>query len=114
MLSSGPACSNASALFYSERVIDLLTRIREDFDAVLFDTPPMLQVPDARVLGRWADGVVLVLRAGETTAVAAAEAAMRLQDDGTRILGTILNSFDARSSPYKYYSGYHNSTRQRV
>ena len=56
-----------------------------------------------RVLGRSADGVVLVARAGATTRQAAIAANQRLADDGIHLLGTILNDWDPKSSRGGYY-----------
>ena len=68
---------------------------------VIIDTPPMQEMPDARVLGRLADGVILVTRAGHTTRDAAIAANERFCEDRTRVLGTVLNDWlgaDARSA----------------
>ncbi len=78
-----------------------------EFDMVFIDAPPMIHLADARVLGRLADGVILVVRAGRTTRESALFATQRFADDGTRILGTILNSWDPSKSPgYGYAYGY--------
>ena len=53
----------------------------------------MLSLPDARVLGRMADGVVLVVRAGVTTRDSALAAKLRLDEDRTALLGTVLNNW---------------------
>ena len=81
--------------------------MREEFHTVIIDTPPMLNMPDARVLGRLADGVVLVVRSAQTMRDAAVAANQRLTEDGTRVLGTILNQWDPRkTNQYTYgYSG---------
>jgi Mrp family chromosome partitioning ATPase len=69
----------------------------------------MMQMSDARVLGRLADAVILVFRAGETTRDSARAARQRFAEDGTPVLGTILNSFDPKAGRhYGYYSGYYN------
>lgn len=112
MMSAGPAVAAVTNLLYSgrmEQYMELLTRL---FDVVLIDTPPMLQIPDARVLGRMAGGVVLVMRTGKTTRDAALAVRQRLQEDGTKILGTILNDWNPKASPggyYGYTSGYYQS-----
>jgi Mrp family chromosome partitioning ATPase len=67
----------------------------------------MLQMPDARVIGRVAGGVVLVVRSGKTTRDAAAAAVQKLSQDGTRLLGTILNDWDSKADSNGYY-GYGN------
>jgi Mrp family chromosome partitioning ATPase len=70
---------------------------------VIIDAPPMLNLPDARILGRLADGVVLVVRSADTVRYAAIAAKQRLMEDGTRVLGTILNQWDPRkTNQYTY------------
>jgi protein-L-isoaspartate O-methyltransferase len=72
------------------RLAALLGRFRQEFDYVFVDTPPVLVVSDARVIGQRSDGVILVLRAGETRQLDALQVVRRLQEDGTNILGTVL------------------------
>jgi Mrp family chromosome partitioning ATPase len=94
----------------------LLERLRTEFDMILIDAPPMIWLADARVLGRVADGVVLVLRAGRTTHESALFAMQRFADDGTCVLGTILNNWDPKNNGsyncYKDYAGMYNSTEK--
>ncbi len=108
LLPAGPACPNISSLLYSNRVSELLQRVRGEFDTILIDTPPVLMVSDARVVGRMADAAILVIRAGETTRDLAFHAKQRLVDDGIVVLGTILNGWrlknKARYSNYNYES----------
>jgi len=81
----------------------LLRQLRGQFDTILIDTPPMLQIPDARLLGRLSDRVILVIRAGKTTRDAAQAALQRFQEDGTQVLGTILNDWNPKYAPNGYY-----------
>jgi capsular exopolysaccharide synthesis family protein len=109
LLPSGPATQAAANLLYSANLPELLARFKQEFDMVILDTPPMLQMPDARVIGRVADGVLLVFRAGQTTRDAAIAAGQRFAEDETRVVGTILNGWDPKRSPngyYGYYNGY--------
>ena len=115
VLPTGPTA--ASSLLYSQVLPEMLKRFKKEFDMVLIDTPPMLQMPDARVVGRQADAVVIVVRAGQTTRDAAIAVRERLAEDGTRVLGTILNDWNPKQSPngyygssngYGYYRGYSN------
>ena len=103
IVTSGPTTNAPSGLLYSPRLVEFLDRVGCEFDVVLIDAPPMLQFADARVLGRYSDGVILVLRAGQTKWEAAMLACQRFNEDGTRVLGTILNNWDLKnhySSPY--------------
>jgi capsular exopolysaccharide synthesis family protein len=100
VLPAGSAASSISNLLHSPRALDLLQRMRREFDMVIIDTPPMLQMPDARVLGRLADAVILVVRSARTTKETAAAAGQRLAEDGTRLLGTVLNEWDPRKTSH--------------
>ena len=99
---SGPTTDGLSSLLYSPRLTEFLQRVAKEFDLVLIDAPPMLHFADARVLGRHSDGVILVLRSGQTKRDAAMLARQRFHEDGTCVLGTILNSWDLKNfrSPY--------------
>lgn len=110
ILSAGPYASGATNLLYSPRLQECITQFLCDFDMVIFDTPPMLTIVDARVITRHTDGVVLVVRAGKTTRDAAVAAQSRLREDGVHIVGTIMNDWNPKRSPggyYGYYNGYH-------
>ena len=76
---------------------------------VLIDTPPMLQMTDARVLGRMTDAVIMVARAEQTTRDALIAATKRLSEDRIRVLGTILNDWNPKRSMGGYYGYYRGS-----
>src|SRR6266436_4825980 len=112
----GGSCGvTPSNLFYSQRMATLLKRLRGEFDMILIDAPPMIHLADARILGRQADGVILVIRAGQTTTESALIASQRFAEDGTRVLGTVLNSWDPRTTAtygYGSYRDYHAYLKQ--
>ncbi|MBZ5606286.1 MAG: polysaccharide biosynthesis tyrosine autokinase, partial [Acidobacteriia bacterium] len=87
----GPHESGALDLLYSRGMAALLARAREEFDLILIDTPAMIDLPDARILGSMSDAVVLVVKSGATDRQAAKAATSRLQQDGIPVLGTVLN-----------------------
>jgi polysaccharide biosynthesis transport protein len=94
VLPSGCSPESAPALLHSPRLAQFLAAARPQFDTILIDTPPMLRMPDARVFGRLAGAVILVLRANRTSRDTAALACRRFTEDGTLVLGTILNDWD--------------------
>ena len=104
LVPSGPTTDGLTSLLYSPRLTEFLQRVAKEFDLVLIDAPPMLHFADARVLGRHSDGVILVLRSGQTKRDAAMLARQRFDEDGTCVLGSILNSWDLKNprSPYAY------------
>jgi polysaccharide biosynthesis transport protein len=106
LLPGGSCGVTPSNLFYSPRMSTLLKKLRAEFDMILMDAPPMIHLADARVLGHLSDGVVLVIRAGQTTTESALSACQRFAEDGTRVLGTILNSWDPKTTGGYGYGGY--------
>ena len=103
LLPAGSEPSSISNLLHSARAIQLLKRMRQEYDMVIIDTPPMLQMPDARVVAKLADGVILVVRSARTTKEAATAAGQRLVEDGTRVLGTVLNEWDPQKTSHAGY-----------
>ncbi len=106
VLTSGDARGNPVHLLYSPRLPRLLGKAVREYDLVLIDAPPAIQVADARVLGRLADGVILVIHAGRTTREGAVFCCQRFADDGAHVLGTILNSWDLKRAVYGADYGY--------
>jgi capsular exopolysaccharide synthesis family protein len=120
VLPSGKAELGDTALLHSARLRELIQQVRKDYDTILIDTPPMLTMADARVIGRVADAVILVVRANETTRDALKTACQKFSEDGTRVLGTMLNGWNpAQPSKYGYgsyyqsYKSYKNRVRGR-
>lgn len=106
VLTSGSTTSTATSLLYSNRMPELLKKLRTEFETIFVDTPPMLQIPDARVIGRMVDRVILVVRAGKTTRDAISAAHQRFSEDGTQVLGTVLNDWNPKNSGNGYYGDY--------
>jgi len=106
VLPAGPARTNLSRLLYSSRMKELIRRFRNSFDTILIDSPPVLSVPDARVLARLSDAVILVVRAHKTQQEAAFAAVRCFEEDGRRILGTILNDWNPDAANAGYYGAY--------
>jgi capsular exopolysaccharide synthesis family protein len=107
LLPSGPPSMAAANLLCNPGFPEFLDHVRSEFDAVIIDSPPMLQMPDARILGRLADGVILVVRAGKTTREAAFAVKKRFTEDGTKLVGTILNQWSLKNAAAAGYYGYH-------
>ena len=107
ILPSGPSTSSSTNLLINPHMSRLLKHLKQQFDLIVIDTPPMLQIPDARVVGRLADSVIMVIRANKTTRAAVSAACQRFSEDGTKILGTILNDWNPKTAPDGYY-GYYN------
>jgi succinoglycan biosynthesis transport protein ExoP len=107
VLSSGASRRSASTILHSTRLPELLKLARDRFDTVIVDTPPMVNIADARLVARFGDGLILIVRSGMTTRDAALLAKSRFVEDGIPILGTILNFWNPRTPGYGYYRYYY-------
>ena len=123
VLTCGPIPPNPSELLGSERTRELLQHLRQQYDIVLIDTPPVISVTDALVLAPVASVYLMVARANETRIDALVKARELLERVGARIIGVVLNEFDVTTTYgsyyryYRYYRYYHyysdSDTRRR-
>ncbi len=114
VLVNRPLGAGFSKAFYSPYLRKMFEEIQSAFDIVLVDAPPFLHLADARLLAPLTDGVILVIRVGITDRESAAEAFECIQDDGLKLLGTVLNDWNPGSSHVKrHYYYYDASSRGR-
>jgi polysaccharide biosynthesis transport protein len=106
VITGGPSSSDTVDLLYSRVLPNLVQQLKEEYDLILIDTPPLLEMPDARLLSRIADGVIFVARARRTTIDAALAASQRLSFDRARVLGMVLNDWNPQESLSGYYGYY--------
>ncbi len=106
LITSGPLPPNSSEILGSNRMAELLERLREKADVVIFDSPPVLAVTDASVLSNRVDGVVLVLQVKRSRRADIKEAINRLRRVGANILGGVLNQVSPGQDAHYYYSYY--------
>lgn len=88
--------STGISLVESPRLAELIEQVRERYDLVILDTPPVLPVDEARVIASMADGVVFLVRWRKTPAKAASVALRRLYDVHAEVLGAALTLVDVR------------------
>lgn len=104
-IGTGPAVQNPAELLGSGRTARTLDGLAKQADIVLIDTPPVLPVADALVIGRYASGAILVVESRETAFQLVEQSKDLLIRNQTRLLGVIMNKFeaDAAEGPYSYY-----------
>jgi capsular exopolysaccharide synthesis family protein len=90
---AGPLAPCPSELLSSASMSDWLRAVRTRFEYVVVDTPPLLAVTDALIVGAIADGVVLTLRSGRVTREEARLCCDRLRQAEVRVLGAVLNRY---------------------
>jgi capsular exopolysaccharide synthesis family protein len=98
----GPIPPNPAEILSSPMAGELFQALRNQFEYVLVDSPPVLSVADSRILSTLTDAVVLVVRAYETSYEVVRRARALLYGAGARILGVALNSVDFRRDGYGY------------
>jgi capsular exopolysaccharide synthesis family protein len=110
LIPAGRGVENPPALLDSERFEELVASLRSNYSVVILDTPPLLAVTDAGLVGARVDGAMLVIRANETSADVVERATGQLRRLGASLLGVILNDVPVggmyASSGYSYYDDY--------
>jgi capsular exopolysaccharide synthesis family protein len=109
LISGGSIPPNPTALVGSRRMYEILTLLREDYDYIFVDSPPVGLTTDAVLLSAMADGVVLVVNGQETPKQIVREACSRLSYARAKILGVVLNRGTMQSVGYNPYFYYHHS-----
>jgi capsular exopolysaccharide synthesis family protein len=106
LLPCGATPPNPAELLHAERFKKIVSELENNFDRVIFDSPPVGPVTDAAILARLTDGTIIVAKFGETSKDGLMRARRQLVDGGVNVLGCILNDLDlAHGQKYGYYAG---------
>lgn len=97
---------NPSELLMSNRLDELVKRLRSEYDYVLFDTTPMLSVADANIVNRVADSTIFVIRVGVQERAFLPELEHMYQDHRFKSLSIVLNGVDPERGYHGYGYGY--------
>lgn len=112
LVASGPAVENPAPVL--EHARDLVALVRDMADFVLIDSPPLLIANDAAEIARYADGVLLVARAGQTPIEAAQTTAETLRRLEIPVAGVVLVGSETASSASRYYASRYYSAPERT
>ena len=104
MIFAGPTAPNPSELLEQDSFSRLLHSLREKYDYVLLDTPPIGSLTDAAIVAKQCDGAIMVIESDLVSRRIAAKAKEQLEMSGCHILGAVLNKVDMKKN--KYYSKY--------
>jgi len=107
VIASGPIPPNPADLLSSERMRALVREALADYNFVLLDSPPLLNLADSRILATLVEGVVLIVQGGVTPREFVQHAEFHARDVGANIIGAVLNNVNVRASDYYYYYRYH-------
>jgi capsular exopolysaccharide synthesis family protein len=109
LMSSGSRPPNPGALLGSKRMLDVIEKMKDQFDHVLIDSCPLVPMSDSLILSALVDGVVLVVLAGETPRNVVQDSVVHLVRAHANPLGVVLNRVDMKNSDYAYYFYRHYS-----
>lgn len=119
MIVSGPVPPNPSELLSHHRLKKLLDEMKESYDYIIIDSPPLGSVADALIAGRLSDGILLVIESEAVSYKYAQKIKKQLEMAECKILGVVLNKVNLKKREYygryygkyygKYYGGYHNT-----
>jgi capsular exopolysaccharide synthesis family protein len=105
ILASGPIPPLPSELLGSKEMEDMLALVRSEYDFVIVDTPPVLAVTDASILGRLTDAVILIVRYGAAQKQVVLRCLDLLERSGAHLLGVAVNAVDFKAPEYSEYYG---------
>ena len=106
VIPSGRLSYNPAEILKSKEMAILIEKLKNRFDAIIFDTPPVLPVTDASILAPKMDAVVLVYEIGRTSREALIRAKIQLESAGAKIAGVVLNHTQPQTeaiTTYPYY-----------
>jgi capsular exopolysaccharide synthesis family protein len=105
ILTSGPIPPNPAELLSSKSMEQFMEEAKEQFDYVLFDTPPLLAVADPQILANKVDGSIFVVYSGRTQIDQAKKAKELLENAQSKLIGVVLNHKEMKNNEYYYYYG---------
>ena len=108
LINAGPVPPNPAELLGSEKMGKLVKQLKQFFDYILFDSSPLLVVPDALVLAPHTDGLILVVWGGKTPRESLRKAREQLDLMKFRPLGVIINHLNIRDHNYYYKDHYYH------
>ena len=108
VMTSGSLPPNPSELFMSERMNQILEKLKRAADIIIIDSPPLMVVTDAAVLAPRVDGVLMAIKPGETKLSACQQSVQQLQQVGGNLIGVVMNGITEKGMrSYYYKNGYY-------
>jgi polysaccharide biosynthesis transport protein len=110
LLTSGVMPPDPLTLLESDAMTQLMQKVSQQYDYVLLDGPSLVGMADAGILGKLADGVILVVRPGVVTSVGARAAKELLRRSNSNVLGIVANGVNLKQEPDSYFYYTSNNT----
>ena len=106
VMACGPRPPNPSELLQSQSMEKLIVNLRETYDIVLLDAPPLLPVTDGALLAAQSDGILTVVRHGKTSRDQLAHSLERIEQVDSKCVGVVINMAPAKKGGRSYGYGY--------
>ena len=106
IIEAGPVPANPSELLSTPAMTGFLHSVRDVYDVILVDTPPILPVTDSAIVASQADGVVLVYQAGKVGRLVLKRAKVHVENVGGKVWGVVLNDVKTEIAGYAYTQYY--------
>lgn len=103
ILTSGPIPPNPSEMLDSKRMKELILSLKDHFDMILLDSPPIMPVTDGLILSQIVDGTIVIVSLGSTEKDAFKKTMLSLENIGANILGTVINKASSKAGYYVNY-----------
>ena len=103
IISCGLLPPNPTEILESTKMINLTNKLKENYDLVIMDSPPVGELTDAAIISKMSDGVILVLASGEVNIEVARHAKIALENVNAKILGVVLTKLGRHSGSSYYY-----------
>ncbi len=116
LLPCGPTPPNPAELVSSEKMREMLITLSQQYDHIILDSPPLINVTDPVILSTMVDGVIMVVHAGKSTRDVVRRASQELTGVGAKVFGVVLNNVNLQREGYdeyyyqRYYTGYYGSS----
>lgn len=105
VITSGPQPPDPIRLISSEKMKQLMTHLSENFDLVIYDTPPLYSLVDAKLIVPQTDGMLLIVKMNSTDKSTIAQVQNSLKQSSTNVLGIVANY--SKKDPHNYYDYYY-------
>ncbi|NLX64745.1 MAG: CpsD/CapB family tyrosine-protein kinase [Clostridiaceae bacterium] len=109
VLTSGTIPPNPSELLSSNAMKSFIEKVKNNYDIILMDSPPVVSVTDASIISTYADATILVVKSGKTEIEAVKRAKELLEKINANIIGVVLNNIDKKAIGSNYYPYYYYS-----
>ncbi len=110
LLLTGHRLNYPHIVLQSKKITEMVNKLREEYDYIVIDTPPVLSVTDALVVSKYVDGVIYVAAYNQTKKDAAKQGLEQLRESKANVIGGVLANIDVRKTQglygYYYYSNY--------